>query len=601
MINLKWKTAVSKSNEKGQALVLAVVVVALVLINTLIIIGSSQTFFLNSRYTVQADQALNLAEAGLDKAVASLNATGGKYKGEIETPLGSGSYGVTVTIKDASTLIIQSTGYIPNKSNPQVKRTIQTQTTLGSGISFVYGMLVGEGGLSMGNGSIINGSIYSNGNVVGGTNESITGDMYVAGGTQPSADQSSDCEGSSCTDFIFGKNIAGESRQYVAQLFRPSAAAVLNKVSLKLKKIGSPANLIVRIMADNGGAPDKNNVLTWGTLSADLVSSEPGFVEVFFSQTPPLIADTPYWVMVSAQALDNSNYWIWSEDNLQGYTGGFPAWSSDWQAKPPVWQSVVGDLGFQTWMGGIPTYVSMGNLSTIQGNVHANTINGVTINKDAYYQVITNSTVAGVSHPNSTDPPPVPMPISQSNIDQWQEDARSYGVTNGDLTGCPSRLGPGKIIGNVITSSNCQITVFTPIQITGNLTFGNSVIFKMDSSFGQYSGVIIVNGRTIFGNADDLQGSGINGSYLTLLSTYNSPTQGGLAIDASNSSITGILYAPFGEINLGNNANFKEIVGWKVDLGTGTILTYDSGLISTFFSAGPSGSYSLVKGTYQIK
>ncbi len=585
-------------NQKGQMLIFVFVALGVVLFTVLFIVGGAQIFFQNSNYSYNAESAQTIAEAGIDKAVASLNKTGGTYNGEAETALGAGSYSVTISSKDAATKVITSTGYIPNKTNQKVKRTIQIQLSTGTGISFVYGMLVGNGGISMGNGSAINGSVYSNGSISGGNNELITGDVYVAGGTQPLADQQSDCTGVNCSDFIFGKTVSGNNQLDVAQSFKPSSTAVVNKVSLKLKKFGSPPNLTVRILADKGGSPDKNNILTSGTLAANLVTSSYGFADVTFTSSPTLNANTSYWILLDTSS-DSSNYWAWSEDLGSGYNGGSPKWSADWQVKSPVWNNISADLGFKTWMGGVATSISMSNGSVVKGSVHANTINGITINKDAYYQLITNSSVQGTSYPNSIDPVPVAMPISDANISEWKTDAQNYGVTNGEIDGCPSKIGPGKIVGNVETDNNCTITVTTPIWITGNVTFGNSAIFTMDSSLGASSGVIIVDGVTQFNNSDNLLGTGQTGSYLTLLSTYNS--QSTPAINTGNSSITGILYAPYGILSLANNANFKEAVAWQINMGTGTILTYDSGLISTIFSAGPSGSFSLVKGSYQTK
>lgn len=589
-------------NQSGQILILVFIALGVVLFTVLFVIAGAQLYFQNAQYSYQAESAAVIAEAGIDKALTSLNATGGAYNGESETIFGDGSYSVTVTNKDIATKLIQATGYIPNKTTPELKRTIGVTVSNGTGISFVYGMLVGEGGLSLGNDSLINGSIYSNGNIVGGNNETITGDVYVAGGTQAVADQQNDCTGSNCQNYIFGKNVDGEDRQFVAQSFKPSTSAVINKVSLKLQRVGSPANLTTRIMADNNGFPDKNNVLTSGILPANLISqTQPEFVDVTFSTAPALTVGTTYWIMVATQILDSSNYFIWSSDLAQEYNRGVPAWSVDWQVKNPVWSLIQGDLGFATWLGGVSTSISMGNGSVVQGNVHANTIDGITINKDAYFQIITNSTVEGTLHPNSTDPVPITMPISSSNISDWQNQAEQYGITTGDISGCPVKIGPGKIVGNMTTLSNCTIVVVTPIWITGNLSVGNSVVLKMDSSLGSSSGVIIVDGRTAFQNGDDLQGTGVSGSYLTLLSTYDSRSTGIEAINIGNSSITGILYAPFGILSLANNASFKEAVAWQLNMGTGTVLTYDSGLISTFFSAGPSGSFSLVKGTYQAK
>lgn len=604
-IVMKRKNNQSKIGESGQILLLTIISMVVVLALTLALVGGSTLYFFNTSHASDSEKATALAEAGLDKAVASLNKTGGSYSGESETLFGDGSFSVAITNIDASTKKVQSTGYLPNKANPKIKRTIQIQVSKGVGISFVYGMLVGEGGISMGNGSTINGSVYSNGNITGGNNETITGDVYVAGGTQPSADQQTDCSGVNCdpNGLIIGKNVSGNNQQDGAQSFKPSTTAVINRVSLKLKKVGSPQSPTVRILGDSNGSPDKNNVLASGTLADYLVTNQYGFIDVTFTTTPTLTAGTTYWIMIAAASLDNSNYWYWQNDLASSYNGGLPKWSSDWQAHTPVWNSInPGDLSFKSYMGGVVTSISMNNGSIIQSNAHAHTINGVTINKDAYYQVITNSTVKGTSYPNSTDPAPIAMPISQANINQWESDAAGNGtISNSNVTGCPAKLGPGKINASVITDNNCTVTVTTPVWITGNLTFGNSTIFQMDPKLGSSSGVIIVDGTTIFQNSDNLLGTGTTGSFLTLLSTYDSSTRGGIAINTGNSSITGILYAPFGIITLANNANFKEAVAWQINMGTGTVLTYDSGLISTFFSTGPGGAFSTIKGTYQVK
>lgn len=606
--------------------ILSLIILSVVTISTVAIIAGALTFNQNSKNSTEMIQATNLAEAGIDKAVASLNKTGGTYNGENETLIGPGSYSVTITSKDASTNIVQSTGYVPNKTNPKAKKNIQVQISKGAGISFIYGMLVGNGGITMGNGSTINGSVYSNGNILGGNNETITGTAIVAGGTQPNADPQPECIIPNCWDFIFGKNVNGNDQLDIAQSFKPPATNVLNKVSLRLRKHGSPTNLTVRILGDNGSgtAPDKNNIITSGALTANLVGLDTNpysYVDVTFNSAPTLNADTYYWIMIDTSPDNSGYYWNWSEDTTQGYTCGstppcLAKWSADWQAHSPVWNNISGDLDFKVYMGGVTTSITMGpNGSKVNGNVYANTISNLAITGDAYYsssQTISNTTVSGSNcpnshcHPGSSDQPPIAMPISDANISDWQNQAACNGDPNcvytGDINGCPAVIGPGKFVGNFTTANTCIIKVKTPIWLTGDLTVGNGITFEMDPSLGAYSGVIIVDGRTIFSNTDDLKGTGQPGSYLTLLSTYNSSQNGGLtAIDTGNSSITGILYAPYGILTLANNANFKEAIAWQLNVGTGTILTYDSGLISTFFSAGPSGSFSVVKGSYLSK
>lgn len=596
-----------KRSQSGQILVLVFIALGVVLFTVLFIIAGSQVYFQNAQYSYNAEAAVAVAEAGVDKAIASLNKTGGSYNGETETPFGNGSYSVTITNKDVSSKILQVTGYIPNKANPVSKRTISLQVSQGAGISFMYGLQVGEGGIEMGNGARLNGSVYSNGDISGGNDTVVTGDVWVAGTGQATADQQSDCFGANCQDYIFGKNVGGENRQDVAQSFKPSNEGNLNKVSLKLKKAGTPANSTVRIMSDAGGKPNKNGVLATGTLSANLVTGQYSFIDVTFDTTPGLDDDHTYWIMIHSASLDSLNYWIWSNDLAQGYTRGLPKWSANWQAGSPVWTGINGDLGFKTYMAGGATKVELGNGSVISGNVHANTITGgnMTISKDAYYQILGSYvTVQGTKYPGSSDPPPTVFPVSDANITDWKNQAEAAGVTEGNAGGamnCRITLGPGKITGNLFLGNRCTATVKTPFWIAGNILAGNDVKFVLDSSYGATSGVIIVDGLTILGNGIDLKGSGTAGSYLMLLSTYDSTQNGEEAITTGNSAISGIIYAPKGKVELANGASFKEITAWDIELGNGAVLNYDSGLASIVFSAGPSGSYSLVKGTYQVK
>jgi hypothetical protein len=162
-------------------------------------------------------------------------------------------------------------------------------------------------------------------------------------------------------------------------------------------------------------------------------------------------------------------------------------------------------------------------------------------------------------------------------------------------------LGPGKYVGNVTFTNNCIVKIVDPVWITGNLSLSNGVTFNLNSSYGSASGLIIVDGRTTLANTVRIRGSGSDGSYLMLLSTYDSRTNGITAIDVANSGNEGILYAGTGIINIANTNHLEELTAWKIILGNGVTIDYDSGLSSTLFSSGPSGAYSLIKGTYQLK
>lgn len=587
------------SRESGQILVLVFVALGVVLFTVLFIIAGAQLYYSNSSYTVNAEGANALAEAGVDKAINSLNRTGGSYSGETETSLGEGSYAVTIASLDAATKVIEATGYIPNQTSAKVKRTIKISASRGVGVAFNYGIQVGEGGLELGNNNTVLGSIYSNGNISMTNSNTITGDAWVAGGPSPTADQQTDCEGVNCQDFLFGKNVGGQNIADVAQSFKSSSTNTINKVSIKIKKIGTPPDVTVRILRDDNGQPDKNQVLATGTLFSSLVTSSYGWIDITFDSTPTLTAENTYWLMIDT-SLDSSNYWSWQNDLAQSYTRGLPKWSANWSTGNPAWNSFNGDLNFKTFMGGVPTSIRGGNSDQIQGNVHANTIDNLTIEGDAYFQTITRSTVLGTPHPGSADPPPKVFPISEANISQWKQEAESLGVTTA-VSSCVQTLGPGKIVGNVSFNNSCTVTVRTPIWITGNFSLNNSNILRLDASFGSTSGVIIVDGTADFGNSNQLVGTGVGSSILMLLSTYDSRSNGITAIDVNNTGNTAVLYADKGIIEPGNSNNFKELTGWKIELTNSSTISYETGLSSSLFTSGPAGSYSLIKGTYQVK
>lgn len=586
--------------EAGEVFLLIIVVVAVVLMSTLALIGGATLYFQNSLYSVSSEKALQLAEAGVDKAIVALNKSGGSYSGESETPLADGVYSVTITTTGLGTKTIESTGYIPSKLSPKAKRTVKIEASQGVGVAFVYGIQVGEGGLELGNNNQVQGTVYSNGNITAGNNNLVTGDVWVSGGVQPNPDQQTDCEGANCADYIFGKQINGENRLDVAESFKPGSTNILNKISLKIKKQGNPPDVTVRILRDDDGQPDKNGVIAGGTLFSSLATKDFGWIDVTFTSSPQLLVDTNYWLMIDTSSNSN-NFWIWQNDLAGSYTRGNPKWSPNWSIGNDQWNLISGDLSFKTFMGGTVTSIRAGNDFQIQNDVHANTIENLTIADEAFYQTIVNSTVGGVSHPGSADPPPKVFPISAANISDWKSQAQAGGTVTGNISSCTSTLESKKYEGNVTFNSNCTVTVKTPIWITGNLNLGNNIRLKLSPEYGLTSGAIVIDGKVTLGNDNNLEGTGQGSSLLMALSTFDSRTNDEDAVNIGNNGNSGVFYAHQGIVNPGNNNQFKELTAWKIRLTNNSIINYETGLSSSLFSSGPGGVYTLVKGTYQVK
>ncbi|MEK7617285.1 MAG: choice-of-anchor R domain-containing protein [Patescibacteria group bacterium] len=593
-------------NQSGQILVVVFIALGVVLFTVLSVVAGAQIYFQNSQHSVDAEKVVAFAEAGVDKALNSLNKTAGSYNGENETFLEEGSYSVKITTKDAATKLIESTGYLPNKSDPKLQRTVKVQASTGVGVAFVYGIQVGEGGLELGNENLVKGTIYSNGPIIMGNDNTITGDAWVAAGIPPTADQQTDCEGSNCVDYLFGKTVDGQGRLDVAQSFRPAVTEKIRKVSLKVKKFGNPTDVTVRIMADDSGKPKKQDVYATGILSSSLVTAEYGWIDVAFSTNPTLSAGTTYWMMIDTSS-DSNNFWSWQNDLAQSYGFGQPKWSPNWSAGSPQWNSFSGDLSFKVFMGGATNALLSGNNTRVNGNVHANTIDRLIVDGHAYYQSISNSTVGGSlcpnpnCHPGSEDPTPQTFPISEANITGWKSEAAVTGPISQPVCGSQTSWGPGKFTGNLTLSNGCVIKVKTPIWITGDLIMGNENRFTLDSSYGTGSGIIVIDGKASMGNENELRGTGQGNSILVLLTTYDSRTNNNNAITIGNTGNTGVFYADKGIVDPGNSNQFKELTAWKIKLTNESIIDYETGLASILFTSGPTGGYTLVKGTYQVR
>jgi len=242
------------------------------------------------------------------------------------------------------------------------------------------------------------------------------------------------------------------------------------------------------------------------------------------------------------------------------------------------------------------------------GTAFAHTIRNSTINKDAYYTTITNSTVHGISHPNSPDQPTVPMPISDEMIEEWKtwaEDTGAVECTNGKYSITSTMtIGPIKVPCNLeIKGNNIVVTIDGPIWVTGNITTQNGPILKASETLGVHSVPIIADnpadrtGSSIItlGQSTQFQIAGAGGKFIFLISQNNAAELGMdiNAIDIGQSAGALVAYAGHGQVTLGQSVNIKEVTAYKIKLQNTAQVRYDSGLPSVLFESGPGGGYTL--------
>ncbi|MCR4322757.1 MAG: hypothetical protein NUV61_01575 [Candidatus Azambacteria bacterium] len=572
-------------------------------------------------HEINSEQGYYASEAGIEDAIYRIK--NGKNIGS-QTVLSVGSAVATTTIAT----IGQIKTITAEGSLASTMRKVQTELELSTEqADFYYGVQIGAGGLVMKQNSVVNGSIYSDGDITctsscAGTK--ILGDAWVAGGVAPSADQQSTA---TTSDFIVGKTISGNDQWDGAQSFIPGIDSPITKVSLYLKKTGNPPDATVRIIKDKTGRPGgSSDQVTSGTLNAASVTTNYGWIDVGFSSNPTIVTSKTYWIVIDANN-DASNYWTWGYSTANPYASGQGKYSRDWSVGSPTWNNVNAstnsDMAFKVYLGGVPTKID-GLLVT--GDARANTIMNAQVCGDAYYTAIDSSSLTflnspgspcplpytpGTAHTPAADPPTIPMAISQANIDAWETQATAGGVIAGPYAPPNgTTLGPKKINGDLNLTTNGAIYYINgPVWVVGNITIDNNVKVILSPGFGTLSTVVIAdnpaqqsttgtvlvqNGVRICGSAGYNAGTNTcnpsNGSYIMFLSTYNGTDN---AIALKNNSDGAIFYASAGTLEIEQTASAKQITGYKVELENNAAITYESGLQSVNFSSGPSAGWKI--------
>ena len=519
-----------------------------------------------------------LAESGVEDAFYRLK--NNKQIGASENIV-LGSVTTTTTITDLGGGLKQISSLGDASS---YERKVEAQVQAGEGVSFNYGMQIGNGGLVMSNTATVNGNVYVNGDITGSNSAKITGSAVAADRTAEVIDQTNDT-GTPTNTMQFGDTTA---TQDAAQSFTVSVSDVITQVGFYIKKVGTPANATVRITADSSGKPATTSLAT-GTLSASTVTTSYGWATVVLSPSVTLSIGTTYWLVIDA-AVSASNYYVWGANNAQ-YANGLGKLG---QYGTTTWNNTSPsglDAFFKIYLGGVNSTISGMTIGQSGvGNATAHTVNSSTIAGNLYCQSGSGNNKS--CNTSQADPAPLNFPISDAQITDWKAEALAGGTQTGNinLSGSQTQtIGPKKIVGNLYVSNSAVLTVSGTLWVTGNIVLSNSTIVKLASSYGSGSGMIIADGTVSTSNSASFTGSGTSGSYMMMLTTSTSSS----AINIANSAGTVILVAPYGTIAFSNTAGAKEAIAKTISMSNSATLTYESGLANVNFTTGPSGSYSV--------
>lgn len=250
--------------------------------------------------------------------------------------------------------------------------------------------------------------------------------------------------------------------------------------------------------------------------------------------------------------------------------------------------------------------------TSVGQNAAADTFANSAVTGNAYYKtsISADTTVLGARIQIPQAPAPLlslPMPVGDAQLDQWEQEAAAGGTYTG---ACPyvidsgqASIGPLKVPCDMDIKGTAEVTLKGTLWVAGELTIQNSAIVRLDPSYGAMSGLIIIDkptnrsaqGVLIVKNSAQIIGSGLDGSYVMLVSRNNSAESGGAvaAIQVDNTSSAPIYYAPHGLLHIKNNTGLKEAAAYKLKLENSVVLTYESGVQNVRFTAGPSAGYGI--------
>jgi len=242
------------------------------------------------------------------------------------------------------------------------------------------------------------------------------------------------------------------------------------------------------------------------------------------------------------------------------------------------------------------------------GTTRANTIRDSTVEGDAYYQTLEDTVVFGTLYPGSPDPLEQPFPISDEQIDSWQQAAEAGGVISAP---CPFVIGANTTIGPIkfacglkIKGAKTELTLAGMVWVVGDIDIKNAAKIKLDPSLGLKSVALIANDPAdqinssiiTLRNAMAFVGNG-PGTFIMVISRNRDAEEGGdtFGIDFQQTA-TGdaLLYSNHSGILITNNSLLEQVTGWRIELRNAAELIYEKGLESSFFDTGPGGSWDIV-------
>lgn len=506
-------------------------------------------------------QSYFLAEAGAEDIAYRMKENLGYDSIETYT-IGESTTEVTVGYGAEGDQEIVSTGDAGG-----TQRTVKITTSAGLTTNFPFALQGGLGGISLTNGSTIEGDVYTTGSVYGCSSCNITGTVIAAGKTIPALDQENSTPATPPVSLSFGDTQA--TRDF-AQSFQVTTALSVINLEFYIRKVGSPANATVHITTNNVNKPS-NTVLTSGTLSSSLLGTSYDWENISLTANPVLYPGITYWFVISNSHADSSDYYqIGANDLYPSGLGLYGKYSNGSWSSPP---------------GGIDGYfrIYIGeNEDGITGDSQWNQLpvssaysyesSYVSATGDLYCQIGTDN-----NKPCDTsrgDPAIQEFPLTDELItslknkiilDEDTLHVGNYVAVDDDY------ISGKKIEGNLTISNGRRVYIGEIVWVTGDVTInGGAEIINLG---GDDSSIIIADGSITLSGGAEVSPNEWGDGQIIFLSTKGIGTMA--AITVSGGAEDTVVFAPNGAIYISGGAQVTAAAAHTLNVSGGSTVTYD--------------------------
>ena len=197
---------------------------------------------------------------------------------------------------------------------------------------------------------------------------------------------------------------------------------------------------------------------------------------------------------------------------------------------------------------------------------------------------------------------PQSLLIFDSEINGWKTEAGAGVVRDASwtITGSTtaSTTGAEKINGDLNISEGGKLIINGTLYVTGNINLTGDGEIELGTDFGTNAGLVVVDGKVNLSTGGSIMGNGNAGSYVVVVSTNSSCSDGvscsNYAITTSGGAESAVLIAQDGGVYLTGGTTTPAVIANYLKMDGGAKIQYNSSLSGLIIEGGSGGWWSVL-------